>query len=159
MTDNMSGRNVKRHAKKGSSPTKMQVIRVAPLHQAEFASTDCVSNLQREKGEKTHPWTETRDSQEIRIPDALGGNEQNMEGDKTKTLLQDDAGACQANSESSLCRWRRQRWSGEACLMRILIGLAFILSVGNLFLTFMLFGQKENCVCQQRNSLQGNVLL
>ena len=157
----MSCRNVKRLAKKGSSPTKMQVFRVAPLHQAEFASVDCVSNLQREKGEKTHPWTETKNSQEISTPDALGGNEQNVEGDKTKTPLQDDAGACQANSDSSLCRWRWQRWSGEACLMRILIGLAFSLSVGNLIVTFMLFaiGQKENCVCQQRNSLQGNVLL
>ena len=147
----MSGRNAKRHIVKSSSiqrkllSNQLRLIRVTPLPLPEPDSEDADNDLQHKKGEKTHPLNrETKQSKQI------NRDEQSSEVDKRKVLLQKFTMTEKEDIEIS--KRGHQRCPGESCLLRVLLGLAFALSIGNLLLTFLLTAKNKNCVCQEESS-------
>ena len=105
------------------------------------------------------PSMETIEDQRLSTPSRMSGHDNiNLEVDETKTLwAKVKHGNKHHQSSFSLPRQHRC-CPNEVYVMRFLIAVAFLFSVTNLCLTVMLMrGQKENCACQEKSELLGEV--
>ena len=130
---------------------KLKKIRVLPSSQLDIKTTESATKVEKipEKGEEVPPLVDVR---KISTPDGISGRESILEVDEAQTQWSKVENGYHRNSPSKLAH-RRRCCPDEACMMRILITLAFIFSLTNLCLTLMILfarGQSKSCACQEK---------
>lgn len=135
-----------------TEPRKLKKIRVLPSPQLDIKTTESATKVEKipEKGEEVSPLVDVR---EISTPDGISGRESILEVDERQTQWSKIENGCHRNSPSTKLPHRRRCCPDEACMMRVLVTLAFIFSLTNLCLTLMILfarGQNKSCACQEK---------
>ena len=145
-----------------AKPGKLKKIKVYPSHQLDINTTGSETKLDKNPTDmegEVPPLTKIKNDK-VGIPEGMEGVEGALEVDEAKTQWSSVENGHNRNSPTK--PHRRRYCPDEACIMRLLITLAFIFSLINFVLTLMILfnrGVNKSCTCQEKNQALGKVLV
>ena len=146
-----------------AKPGKLKKIKVYPSPQLDINTTGSETKLDKDPADmedEVPPLGVPIKKDKVGTPEGMEGVEGALEVDEAKTQWSSVENGHNRNSPTK--PHRRRYCPDEACIMRLLITLAFIFSLINFCLTLMILfnpGVNKSCTCQEKSQALGKVLV